>query len=42
MKLPVDLTEETPFVCVDLRNFETRHLAPGLGGVVSVLQVFRR
>ncbi len=41
VQLPVDFAEEGPFISVDLRNLESRHLAPRLRGVIAVLHILR-
>ena len=40
MQLPLHSLEEAAFVVINLRNLQTRHLAPRFGGVVAVLKVF--
>lgn len=41
VKFPANLREEGPLVSIDLANSQARHLAPGFGRVVAVLQVLR-
>lgn len=41
VKLPVDLSQEYPFVDGNLGNPKARHLAPGFCRVVAVLQILR-
>jgi hypothetical protein len=41
MEFPADLSEEGSLVGIDLFYRQAGHLAPGLGGVVAILQIFR-
>lgn len=42
MELPVYPLKENSLVCIDLIHAESRHFAPGLGRVVTVLQILGR
>jgi len=42
MQLPANFFEKNPLVAIDLTDFEPGHLAPGLGGIIAILEVLRR